>query len=128
MAMSREYGSAGLGPSKNVPRIKNRPLTKRPTKKPSDLMRERQAKRESETTLGERLSEASMAVPPGEGMAGKAVKAGIGGAATGATIGEALAKLHQERIQRGQPRKPTAVSEMSMSGGKDERRKRRQLG
>lgn len=104
-----------LGPSEDVPRIKNRPRKPRQTKKPSELLAERQAKDRENMTLSERLMEANEALPPGEGMVGKAIKAGFAGAAAGATLGEALAKMYQERAQAGTPSKPTTVSGMAMT-------------
>jgi hypothetical protein len=113
MAMNMD-NAPRLGPTSEAPRIKNTPRKPRQTKKPSELAKERQDKEMSNMTLAERLLMASEAMPPGEGMVGKALKAGVSGAAVGATLGEALASHYQKKIQGGQKRKPRTISETSM--------------
>ena len=104
-----------LGPKAEAPpRVKNKSKTKRSKKRPSELLKERMDAEDKRKSLGESLTQAAMAMPPGEGPAGKALKAGLSGAAAGATIGEALSQWYEERRQRGTPSKPRTVSEQAM--------------
>lgn len=109
--MAPDLGPKGDGAT---PRIKNKPLSKRSKKRPSELMKERMMAEDEKKSLGESLTTAAMAMPPGEGPAGKALKAGFSGAAAGATLGEALSRWYEERNQKGKQAKPRTVSEKAM--------------
>ncbi len=119
MAMNMDnaprLGPTGERPNATIPRVKNTPMKKRQTKTPSQLLKERQDADEQNKTLAQRLLEANEAMPPGEGTVGKALKAGVSGAAVGATLGEALAKMHQEKIQQGIQKKPQQVSGQALT-------------
>ena len=104
-----------MGP-RETPRIPNVSKSRK-VKRPSEALQERMAEEDQNKSLSEKLSDVAMAMPPGEGMISKALKAALSGAAAGATIGEALSKLHQEKIQSGKPQTPNTMSGMSMSGG-----------
>ena len=103
---------------KTIPRLKNKPLTKKSGKRPSDLMAEREKEAHEKMSLGEALMAGSAAIPPGEGPAGRTFKSIMGGAAAGATLGEALADMYQKKAQAGAPKPSRTVSEEAVAGPK----------
>jgi hypothetical protein len=119
-----------LATSKESPRIK---MEKRKEladeDRPSEKMRKRQEEKDKTKTLGESLLEANAAVPEGRGRYGNILKGATAGAAAGATLGEALARLHQQKIQTGEPAKPRTTSEKAILGGEyDRKRKSKERG
>jgi len=68
--------------------------------RPSEKMKARQDTKQEQTSLAEALTNAAAVTSPGTGPLSRAFKAGLSGAAAGATLGEALAKIQQEKIAR----------------------------
>lgn len=98
------------------PRVANRSLRQGngDSRKPSEKLAERQKQTEEARPLSEKLTMAAAAFPEGSGTVGRALKAGMSGAAAGATLGEAISQMRQEKAQRGEPVEPKALSEKVM--------------
>lgn len=116
MPQKKVKKSANLGTRGEPARIKMPAKKSVPeSERPSEKMKKRMEEKDTQKSLSEALLEASAALPPGEGMIGKALKAGVSGAAAGATLGEILAKAQQEKMQRGRGKqKPRTMSEKVM--------------
>lgn len=114
----RKVKKAELKPSDEAPRIKMKKKEEmKDEDRPSEKMRKRMEEKEKGKTWAERMSEMNAAIPEGRGKYGAILKGATSGAAAGATLGEALAQLHQEKIQKGHPQEPRTVSGKAMAGG-----------
>jgi len=116
MRSPKKPKAPNLGPGEPK-RISNKPLSAKAMEKPSEALARRQKETEKKKPLSESLTEAAAVIPPGTGTAGRALSSAISGSAAGATIGEAIAKLMEEKKQRGK-KKPTTIAQKATSASK----------
>lgn len=105
-----------VAPKTDLPRIALDKKAETPEdEKPSSKLAKRMAEKQNKRSLGESLTDVAGAFPEGQGTVGNALKAGLSGAAAGATLGEALADMQKKKAQKGTSAPPRTVSENALA-------------